>query len=77
LTTEQKDNNKVLTYIDPFVFGSTFWQTLFTNWWYNIGRDLFNNPYEVSKYWYEFNIESIERFNNMFNTVNNKVNNLV
>ena len=67
----------MLTYIDPFVLGTTFWQTLFTNWWYNIGRDLFNNPYEVSKYWYEFNIESIERFNNMFNTVNNKVNNLV
>jgi hypothetical protein len=73
LTIEQKDNNKVLTYIDPFVLGTTFWQTLFTNWWYNIGRELINNPYEVSKYWYEFNIESIDRFNNMFNTVNKKI----
>jgi hypothetical protein len=50
LTVKQKDNNKVLTYIDPFVLGTTFWQTLFTNWWYNMGRDLINNPYEVSRY---------------------------
>jgi hypothetical protein len=73
LTKEQKDNNKALTYIDPFVLGTTFWQTLFTNWWYNIGRDLIANPYEVSAYWYELNIENIERFNNMFSAVNKRI----
>jgi hypothetical protein len=71
LLTEKQTTEKA-SYIDPFIFGTTFWQTLFTNWWYNVGRDFYNNPFETSKYWFNLNIENLELFNTMFNNMINK-----
>jgi hypothetical protein len=71
LLTEKQTTEKA-SYVDPFIFGTTFWQTLFTNWWYNVGRDFYINPFETSKYWFNLNIENLELFNTMFNNMINK-----
>ena len=68
----EKQGKESIPYIDPFVFGTTFWQTVFTNWWYNIGRDLYNNPFEISRYWFNLNVENLELFNRIFNIINKK-----
>ena len=44
---------KIFDNFNPFIFGLTYWQTLMTNWWYNIGRDLLNNQSRTMKYWYD------------------------
>jgi hypothetical protein len=48
----------IFSNFDPFIFGLTYWQTLMTNWWYNIGRDLLNNQSKTMKYWYDHYIEN-------------------
>jgi hypothetical protein len=58
LTRKANDLQKIFNNFDPFIFGLTFWQTLMTNWWYNVGRDLLSNPSKTMKYWYDYYIEN-------------------
>ena len=55
---------------NPLIYGATFWQTLATNWWYNVGRDFFNDPIKASKYWYDAYIENLKEFYPMFSIYN-------
>ena len=58
MTRKANDLQKIFDNFDPFIFGLTYWQTLMTNWWYNIGRDLLNNQSKTMKYWYDYYIEN-------------------
>jgi hypothetical protein len=58
LTKKANDLQKIFNNFDPFIFGLTFWQTLMTNWWYNVGRDLLSNPSKTMKCWYDYYIEN-------------------
>jgi hypothetical protein len=53
LIKESKVLEKIFPDFDPFIFGITFWQTLVTNWWYNIGRDLTKEYIIMTEYWYD------------------------
>jgi hypothetical protein len=44
---------------NPLIYGATFWQTLVTNWWYNVGRDLAKEATEMSKFWYNVYIRNL------------------
>ena len=50
---ESKRLEKIYTDFDPIVFGITFWQTLVTNWWYNIVRDLVKEYVRMSQNWHD------------------------
>lgn len=52
----------VFNTFNPFVFGTTFWQTMMTNWWYSVGRDFAIDPIKMSKYWYDAYIEKLNDF---------------
>ncbi|MBA3976984.1 MAG: hypothetical protein H0X50_02155 [Nitrosopumilus sp.] len=59
---EEEKEYDIFTMFNPFVFGTTFWQTLMTNWWYNVGRDFAMDPVKMSKYWYDAYIENLNEF---------------
>jgi hypothetical protein len=67
---EVENQHDVFGVFDPFVFGTTFWPTLMTNWWYNVGRDFVMDPVKMSKYWYDVYVESLNEFFPMFNIIN-------
>ena len=73
---EEENQNDVFGVFNPFVFGTTFWPTLMTNWWYNVGRDFAMDPVKMSKYWYDVYVESLNELFPIFNTVNNRGNSL-
>ncbi len=54
---EWGNRHDIFGVFDPFVFGTTFWPTLMTNLWYNIGRDFVMDPVKMSKYWYDVYVE--------------------
>jgi hypothetical protein len=56
---EFENQNDIFSVFDPFVFGMTFWPTLLTNWWYNVGRDFVMDPIKMSKYWYDVYLGNI------------------
>ncbi|HZA06068.1 MAG TPA: hypothetical protein VE619_00060 [Nitrososphaeraceae archaeon] len=39
-------------YSNPFTLGTTFWQSLMTNW-LNVYGELFKNGVKMSEYWYD------------------------
>jgi len=53
LAKESEKVNKIFNSFDPYVFGATFWQTLITNWWYNVGKDIVKDSIKISRYWYD------------------------
>ncbi len=59
---EVENQHDIFGVFDPFVFGTTFWPTLMTNWWYNVGRDFAMDPVKMSKYWYDAYIENLNEF---------------
>jgi hypothetical protein len=59
LTRKANYPQKIFDNFDPFIFGLTYWQTLMTNWWYNVGRDLLNHQSKTMKYWYDYYIENL------------------
>jgi len=59
---EEEKEYDIFNMFNPFVFGTTFWQTLMTNWWYNVGRDFAMDPVKMSKYWYDAYIENLNEF---------------
>lgn len=67
---EMENQHDVFGVFDPFVFGTSFWPTLMTNWWYNVGRDFVLDPVKMSKYWYDVYVESLNEFFSMFNIIN-------
>ncbi len=59
---EEEKEYDIFNMFNPFVFGTTLWQTLMTNWWYNVGRDFAMDPVKMSKYWYDAYIENLNEF---------------
>ena len=66
----EEDEHDISNMFNPFVFGTTFWKTLMTNWWYNVGRDFAMDPVKMSKYWYDAYMESLNEFFPVFD-INN------
>ncbi len=68
---EREKENNVFNMFNPFVFGAAFWQNMMTNWWYNVGRDFFNDPIKMSKYWYDIYIDNLNELYPILNIFNN------
>ena len=67
---EVENQHGVFGVFDPFVFGTTFWPTLMTNSWYNVGRDFVLDPFKMSKYWYDVYVENLNELFPIFNMSN-------
>ena len=64
---EKEKEYDAFNMFNPFVYGTSFWQNMMTNWWYNVGRDFFNDPIKMSKYWYDIYMENLKEFYPIFN----------
>ena len=66
---EVENQHDIFGVFDPFVFGTTFWPTLMTNWWYNVGRDFAMDPVKMSKYWYDVYVENLNELFPLFDII--------
>ena len=56
---------------NPLIYGATFWQTLVTNWWYNVGREIAKDATEMSKFWYDVYVHNYGETDPSLNRQNN------
>jgi hypothetical protein len=75
MTSNRENHINMFSNFNPLIYGATFWQTLFTNWWYNVGRDLAKNATEMSKFWCNVYIRNLgETYSSLDRQNKDKVN---
>ena len=74
LARNRENQSNVFSNFNPFIFGATFWQTLMTNWWYNVGREVVKDATEMSKFWYSFYIHYLGEIDSLNTRMRDKLN---
>jgi hypothetical protein len=58
---------------NSFIYGATFWQTLMTNWWYNVGREVVKDAIDMSKSCYSFYIHNLGEIDSLNRRLRDKL----